>query len=455
MYQKMTPSATEEYAIYHDPVATVEAPVTAAPGPERQRMRRSKGPQFYMPFHYILLAYLFLYCSRLAEMIPYLHIGMVIQPILLIGMIMTGTVKSIFENSIGKYMVAFTIWVAICVPFSIWRGGSFPVFLTALQALGLLFFMAAFIRTIPDCFRVMFTVALAMAAVGVLSIVVGGGKIHDTRLGLGTGGDTLADANFLALYLIVGLPFLWFSASIKTGIVKVGLFLMMIPVLAGMARTGSRMGLLGLAAGMILFFLHATARQRASIIIGGTIFLILAVFFLPHKITERFTTFFEPSSAASAEAAESAEARKRLLLRSIELSIEHPFFGVGPGVFQVGEAAQAAAEGKRALWHFTHNSYTELSSETGVTGLVLFLMALYRSYKGMTPIRDRYRTSVVRRAALFLQIAILMSAIGAFFLSIAYGGLLYAILGLSAAFQVAVRNETRQTRMQAREALPS
>jgi hypothetical protein len=83
-------------------------------------------------------------------------------------------------------------------------------------------------------------------------------------------------------------------------------------------------------------------------------------------------------------------------------------------------------------------------------------MALYRSYKGMSPIRDRYRNPNVRRAALFLQIAVLMSAIGAFFLSIAYGGLLYAILGLSAAFQVAVRKESRQARMeQAREALPS
>jgi hypothetical protein len=50
----------------------------------------------------------------------------------------------------------------------------------------------------------------------------------------------------------------------------------------------------------------------------------------------------------------------------------------------------------------------------------------------------------VGRAALFLQIAVVMSCVGAFFLSIAYSGLLYAILGISAAYQAAVARELRQ-----------
>jgi len=42
--------------------------------------------------------------------------------------------------------------------------------------------------------------------------------------------------------------------------------------------------------------------------------------------------------------------------------------------------------------------------------------------------------------------SVLMSAVGAFFLSIAYGGLLYAMLGLSAAMQLAAAREQRETR---------
>jgi len=452
-YSKMTPATADEYSIF--PAAAGLEPQVSSPGAQAPRtIRRSRAPEFYKPFHYILLAYLFFFCSHISELASFLHIGLLLQPILLIGMIMTGYTKTIFRTEIGRIMTAFVVWVAICVPFSVWRGGSFTTFVTSLQALALLFFMAAFIRNIDDCFRVMVTIALAMAAVGVLSMVIGGGKMHDSRLGLGTGSDTLADANFLALHLVVGLPFLWFSASLKKGFQKIALICMMVPVLAGAARTGSRMGLLALGVGLVFYFIFAPAKQRAVIIMGGTVFLICAVMFLPQRITERFTTFFEPHSAAAAEAAQSAESRKALFLRSLQLSMEHPLFGVGPGEFIDGEAKEAIAQGKKGMWHYTHNSYTELSSETGLIGFGLFVFAMYRAYKGLTPIRNKYPRSIVRKGAMYLQIAVLIAFVGAFFLSIAYTGLLYAILGLSATYQLAVAKEMRMMKEQAREAIP-
>ncbi len=211
----------------------------------------------------------------------------------------------------GKLLIAFTIWIMICVPFSVWRGGSFVIFLIVLQALALVAFMAAFIRTIPDCFRVMSTVALAMAADGVLSLVVGGGRVGSTRLGLGGGSDTLADANFLCLYILIGLPFLWLTASLRTGYKKVLWLALMLPMLAGAGKTGSRMGLLTLVAGLLLYFIFASAKQRVIVVTSGLVFLILALFFLPQRIRERFTTYFEANSPQSLEAAESAEARKQ------------------------------------------------------------------------------------------------------------------------------------------------
>jgi O-antigen ligase len=307
--------------------------------------------------------------------------------------------------------------------------------------------MAAFIRTVEDCYRAMYVVALGMACIGLLSMVMGGGTgggSNEVRLGLGSGADTLADANFLALYLVVGIPFLMFAISLKKGLMKWALFLMLIPVLAGFSRTGSRMGLLALAAGMLLFFIFATAMERMVIVMGGIVFIALAVTLLPQRITERFTTYFTASSSAQAEAANSAAMRKALFLRSIQMSFEHPIVGVGPGEFMDAEAQEAHEAGKMAMWHYTHNSYTELSSETGFPGLLLFLYAFYRGYKGLSKIRTRFRYSRVGRAALFLQIAVVMSCVGAFFLSIAYSGLLYAILGISAAYQAAVARELRQ-----------
>jgi len=292
---------------------------------------------------------------------------------------------------------------------------------------------------------------LAMGVVGVLSLVIGGGREGSSRLGLGTGNDTLSDANFLALFLIIGLPLIIFSASRKRGLMRIILILSLIPVLAGAAKTGSRSGLLALAAGLVFFMIFASVKARIGFIAGGAVFLVCAAVLLPPDIQQRFTTYFAASSGATQEAADSAATRKLLLSKSIDLTLRNPVLGVGPGMFMEGEAREAAKEGHRGIWHYTHNSYTELSSECGIIGLALYAFALWRSYRGLTPVRRRYPVSTTRRAALYVQMTVLMTAIGAFFLSIAYGGIVYAIIGLSMAFQMAANRELKEMQAPAEE----
>ena len=444
------PATVDDYA-YPETVA-LEAEAASRPStPQTQAepRRRGRGAEFYKPFHYLLLVYLFFYCSRIPEMIPAFHVGLLLQPLLFVGMIMTGTTKTIYGSPVGRAMMWFTGWMVLCIPFATWKGGAFDQFTIALQALVLIFFMTAFIRSIEDCYRVMYVIALAMTAVGILSLVIGGGREGSNRLGLGTGNDTLSDSNFLALFLIVGLPLIWFSASVKKGLMRIVMILAVIPVLAGAAETGSRSGLLALGAGIIFFLIFASMKQRIIIVGGGLIFFILAGALLPPTILGRFTTIFQAKSSAAEEAAESAETRKMLLGKSLDMTLHHPILGVGPGQFMVAEAREAMKAGHRGVWHYTHNSYTELSSECGIPGLIFYLAAFWRAYRGLTPIRNRYPRASTRRAAMFVQMAVLMAAIGAFFLSIAYGGILYAILGLSAALQLAVARERREMQEQA------
>jgi O-antigen ligase len=438
------PVTVDDYALPETVALEAEAGIPRPSETQAAPRTRKRGAEFYKPFHYLLLVYLFFYCSRIPEMIPALHAGLLLQPLLLIGMIMTGTTKTIYQSPVGRTMIWFTGWMALCIPFATWKGGAFDQFTIALQALVLIFFMTAFIRSIDDCYRVIFVIALAMTTVGILSLVIGGGREGSNRLGLGTGNDTLSDANFLALFLIVGLPLIWFSASVKKGLMRVVMILAVIPVLAGAARTGSRSGLLAIGAGIIFFLIFATMKQRIILVGGGLVFLILAGALLPPNILGRFTTVFQANSSAAEEAAESAETRKMLLGKSLDMTLHHPVLGVGPGQFMVAEAKEAMKAGHRGVWHYTHNSYTELSSECGIPGLIFYLAAFWRAYRGLTPIRDRYPRASTRRAAMFVQMAVLISAIGAFFLSIAYGGILYAILGLSAALQLAVARERRE-----------
>jgi len=438
-------AAGREQAIYQDS-ATLDPKLNTSSGQRPRTARRPVGAQLYTPFHYVLLVYLFLYCSRIPELFPSVHSGWLLQPILLVGMIITGRVGAIWRLPLGKVMIAFTCWVALCVPFSFWRGGSFTIFILVLQALVLVAFMAAFVQTIPDCLRVIYTVALAVAAIGILSLVMGGGRAGSTRLGLGSGVLTLADANILCLYIIIGLPFLWLSASLKTGFEKILLMSLTVPMLAAAARTGSRMGLLALVAGLVLYLIFSSAKQRLIVITSGIVFLMTVPFFTGQDIRERFTTYFHAQSVQAEEAAQSAEARKQLLIRSLEMTAEHPILGVGPGEFMDAEAQEAGEQGQKPLWHYSHNSYTELSSETGIAGLVLFAIALFGAYRGLSRIRNKNPSRRVRRAALFTQMAVLITAVAAFFLSCAYGGIIAAVIAISATLQAAVANQTKLDR---------
>ena len=57
-------------------------------------------------------------------MVPAFHIGLLLQPLLLAGMIMTGTTKTIYQSTVGRAMLWFTGWMLLCIPFATWKGGG-------------------------------------------------------------------------------------------------------------------------------------------------------------------------------------------------------------------------------------------------------------------------------------------------------------------------------------------
>jgi O-antigen ligase len=120
----------------------------------------------------------------------------------------------------------------------------------------------------------------------------------------------------------------------------------------------------------------------------------------------------------------SAEARFRLLKDSITITLNHPIFGVGPGNFMVEQENLAVARGELGMWHVTHNSYTQVSSEMGIPGLVLYVAFLYQTFKVLNSIvRNRQggeRWADLRALGSSLRGAIIVLATIAFFDSFAY-----------------------------------
>lgn len=66
------------------------------------------------------------------------------------------------------------------------------------------------------------------------------------------------------------------------------------------------------------------------------------------------------------------------------MTFYNPVFGVGPGMFSQASAEKMEAAGQRARWSQTHNSFTQMASESGILAGVLYaalvLLAIRRGW---------------------------------------------------------------------------
>lgn len=453
---------TPEFAVSGSPAPSAVISGESVSGTARET-------QLHRVFYYVLLVYLFMYVSRLPELVSWFRIGLILQPILLIGLFMTDELTVIRKSRTGRWLIALCIWIGLCIPFSFWPGGSFPVLIKVLQALLLVAFILAFIRTLRDVARAFTVVGLASGVIAILSFVHS--SDINSRQGM-AGSASLADPNYYALYLLVGTGFLCLTAVQNRGLVRF-LAMALIPLsLGGIVKSGSRAGLLTLVVGVVIFLIYASPKQRTIVVSACGIGLVVSLIFLPESVKTRFTShwlssrgFSELLSARQAEGTEqesdasgdmtaeqtsdtaqaSTDARLYLLRRSLVLTAENPIFGVGPGEFMDAEAADAAKSGVRGAWHFTHNTYTQMSSECGIPGLVMFTGALFLGYRGLSSLRRRAPSKNIRQMAFFLQTTYFMLMVGAFFLTLGYGGLPIVLIGFSEAFKRAARRHINRT----------
>ena len=111
----------------------------------------------------------------------------------------------------------------------------------------------------------------------------------------------------------------------------------------------------------------------------------------------------------------SIDARRELLNQSIELTLKHPLFGVGPGNFQ------AITE----TWHVTHNTYTEFSSEAGIPALAIFLTIIGLAFRNLRRVRKApdYKTN----SQLRLFTGALWAGLSAYLVGAAFSSTAYAL----------------------------
>jgi len=392
----------------------------------------------------LLAIYVFLLTGRALDVSPiwFLHIPLVMLLLLMIMTVAGGDIKRAMSSSISKYFAAFTVWVVVCYPFSYWRAGSFPSVQWQLQSFAIFLIIVQMVRSVSDWQKIAGAYAYATLTAALLSFYMG--VSIQGRVALP--GGTLGDPNEFALTMVVGVPFWWFKASRATGFKKIAFLLATVPMYAAFARAGSRSGLLALIMLFVIAFIFAKGNQKVMIAVGAMVAIAASSVLLPDYLKARYMTVFShdgdydkaTASRLGADIA-SSENRRALLIQSLKMTFSHPILGVGPGDFSyVSWDERKATTGVGSESLVSHNTYTQISSETGLPGFFVFaatvglsLRYAYRTYRDNAE-SDPGLTACARyllysSGALFA---------GIFFLSVGYTHILGTLFALAASIQL-------------------
>jgi len=332
-----------------------------------------------------LLTFSFLYFARPEDFIP----GMAVIPVGKIsgGLALLGLLLS-WRKLGGKMPLAIKLvlvllaHMCVTVVFAFWRGGAFEVVRDEFSKAAIVAVIVSMIVvTIAELRQMLWVQAVSVAVMTIASIVV-----HPTAAGhhtirlWGLGG-VFSNPNDFAINIAINFPlclafFFWAKGILKNLLWGTALLFLMYGVIA----TYSRSGLIAMViCCMICLWEFGVKGKRPQLIVAAILVLMagggLAI--TNPRYVARISTLVKGGDVEGSLDQGSLDARRELLIESIHVTVQHPIFGVGPGNFQAITQS----------WHVTHNTYTELSSETGLPGLALFLAILYLTFRSLKKIR--------------------------------------------------------------------
>jgi O-antigen ligase len=254
---------------------------------------------------------------------------------------------------------------------------------------------------------------------------------------------SFADPNTFAMSLLIGLPFLYLKAQNSSNVVvKLAVCGGIVIVLGVVAQTGSRSGLITLLGMAVILFFRVSVRGKFALLLVATAAVLLSPLIISGDLKDRYMTLLgEDKTSTQQVAAGSSRARTHLFWQSVYLTFKNPILGVGPGMFAVAENNYSLENlGIRGAWHDTHNAYTQVSSECGIPALLFYATALgstllvpWRILK-VIPQNATGDRLQIRNAAIALELSLAAFLIFSCFLSVAYAGMPFVLMGVSACF---------------------
>lgn len=348
----------------------------------------------------LLCFYLFLAYGRIPELMS-LKLGFNLYPAFLtlalaiVAAFLNGGLFRASSSRAGIVWIGFSLWLLLCIPTSVWKGNSVLLFKDVWSRSFITFLITAGLVTVTsDVRRAMFGIAAGTSVVVLTVLLLGNEAVGRFEVHVeGSEGLTFANANGLATQLLFGLPACFLVVMRSRGVIRLAALATIGGAGLTILRTGSRGGLIILTSLLLLVFLRAKFADKFKMMLICAVLLPIGIMNVGNDAWERYRTLFlgnDVASASGRSALESKDQREFHIRQSIRLTFENPVFGVGPGNFTSASADDSKELGIQATWRNTHNAYTQVSSEMGFAGIVLFLCVL--SYSGFTATR-MYRRS--------------------------------------------------------------
>jgi O-antigen ligase len=374
----------------------------------------------------LLLVYAFMLYSRVFEAamvwgVPNLYVMLLLSAAALAIVLFKGEFARAVRSPVGLLFILFTGWAIFILPFSQWKSESLhQVTSVWLKSVAAYFIIVGLTKDFSDSKKVFSAFGWAAAASAVIMALTN--RIVGDRM---TSVGSLGNSNEAAFHIMFGLPFIMLLISRVKMIWKIPLCAVALLSLALSVKTASRAGLLMAAALTLVALFKVSFANKFKIIAVAFVALLIGALSIDQTALERYKTMFDSSDSSmeAASARESAASRKYLLKEGIELTLTHPLFGVGMGVFPVAASELATSRGDHPLWLASHNSYVQASSEMGFVGLFLLLATFASCLFGILKldrIARRLELAEVRSMSLCLLLSFTALLIHYFFDAAAY-----------------------------------
>ena len=423
-----------------------------APVPDASSVHRPGDISSFQRFGFsILVLYLFLIYSRIFDVkFAFLHIPGISYRVIFVMVILSQAFMRALRTDVGKAMAGFTFWFMAAIPFSMWKGGSTDLLIGSWLPNFVIFLATAgLIANYAQCRKAVVTVAIGFLVLTAIAILLGSTE-STGRLYLPNG--KYANPNEMGQALLLGVAlWLFLLLDSKSGLFKSFAATVILVMLFTISKTGSRGCLIAFGVLLLAVFLRSSPSGRLQLMLGGGLLITVIVATMPARLLNRYRTLAEDQDqmldVSEESAYSSANARKDLLRKSIKYTLQHPIFGVGPGMFPVAEDADARAnEGRRhGRWQGTHNSYTQVSCELGIPGLIFYAAIVIIAFRKTERIYKQTRgdpeLADIANLALGLNYALLVYAVTVLFDYIAYTSMLPVFAGLVTALGSTVEAE--------------